>query len=823
MISVKVIKKPKKVAGTSVSGGSSAYAPKSSTDRVSYADNAGNAEFAARAGNADFAENAGLANYATEAGMAHEVATDADIFNKFLRKDVPDAAAGKLTFNGGTLNTDKADFGTFFSDWLLGTGARIDSDGNAEFKSLKVRESLDVAQLVFNKITARDAEDIISPGRGIVESVRKVNAGQGSITLRLQDNEWATVAAGDICRGIFNNISASSPANWATDGTDGNGFRKKKGFFTSYFRITSVIRNEAGLCQCTYELQSGTTEHPCENMVFCVYGNTSDTTRQNSIYITSLGISPRIVFLAGVSDFAIGPEHYKIALGNIEGIVVIEELADVSEYNANPDPNKFTRTIDGTVHYYAHKTLEGDAGFYCEDNIYLGGVINQFKAAAMATIEASIANVGQAWVSASAESYIVDCDENGNIERDNTFICEFELYYGSHKCQITSVTATYGNTTQTVVPGVNDEWTLNLDFDQGDSLSSGIVSVLVTGTYNGTAYTASKTLSIIANRRGRKGDTGAVVRFLGPWDDSLAPVWDDKFRDCVKHTGTYWLVDVASDGTTPLGEPGTNNNWENIGAMRFVATELLLAEEASIANLVAEKLVTGGEGTPRIHMEGSIADFYGVLPFPNIRLGVIDDPNDPNVGCAVLKFYDKNGNFRYDLGPEGIVKTESTVSEFVSFLMKNIDAEAADKTSTGLTMLKVQDASCSTYYRFIEGYVKQGSSKIYRISASATPSSYNGKSYDSQSMSSTEPDAHPTGTAISGWFLMPNYGRFPTRVVGSTTYFYTAAYHYVLGALMHEVDILFLNEHDWWRDSSGAVRGGLARGTSLLDFLNAQI
>ena len=143
MISVKVIKKPKKVAGTSVSGGSSAYAPKSSTDRVSYADNAGNAEFAARAGNADFAENAGLANYATEAGMAHEVATDADIFNKFLRKDVADAAAGKLTFNGGTQNTDKADFGTFFSDWLLGTGARIDSDGNAEFKSLKVRESLE--------------------------------------------------------------------------------------------------------------------------------------------------------------------------------------------------------------------------------------------------------------------------------------------------------------------------------------------------------------------------------------------------------------------------------------------------------------------------------------------------------------------------------------------------------------------------------------------------------------------------------------------------------------------------------------------------------
>lgn len=820
MINVKIIRKPKKASAASAGGGSSAFGGGTSTDRVSYAENAGSAEYAEKAGKAgkadkaDYAENAGFANYAN---VAQGLSENSDIYNKFLRKDVNDAAAGKITFNGGSLHNDKADFGVFFSDWLLGTGARIDSDGNAEFKSLKVRESLDVAQLVFNKITARDAEDIISPGRGIIESVRRQTPTRGTITLRLQENEWATVATGDICRGIFNNISAASSANWATDGEDDNGFRKKKGFFTAYFRITGVTLNEAGQCQCTYVVQDGTTEHPCANMAFCVYGNTTDTTRQNSIYITSLGISPRIVFLAGVNSFAIAPTNIKIALGNIDGLVVIEELADVSEYNASADPDKYTAVISGVTHYYAHKTLEGDAGFYCEDNIYLGGVINQFKAAAMATINASIANVGQAWVLASVDHYVVDCDENGIIEDDNTFECYFDLYYGSNKCQITSVTVTYNGVDHTVVQGVDHTWMLTLDFDQGDSLVSGTMNALVSGTYGGNTYTASKTISVAANRRGHKGDTGAVVRYLGAWDESLAPVWDATFRDCVKHAGVYWLVAVASAGTTPLGEPASaNHNWENIGAMRFVATELLLAEEASIANLVAEKLVTGGEGTPRVHMEGGIAEFYGTLPFPNIRLGVDAD------GCAILNYYDKNGNYLYNLGPDGIVMTESAASEFVSFLMKDIGNEAESKTTMGLTMLNVSDASCSTYYRFVEGYVKQGSRKIYRVSASETPSSYNGKSYGSQAMSSAEPNAHPSGTAVGGWFLMPNYGRFLTRVVGNTTYNYVTAYHYVGGVCMHEVDILFANEHDWWRSADGTIRGGLARGTSLMDFLNDQ-
>lgn len=589
MINVKTIKKPKRASSAEGAGSQSGYSK--ATDRVSYADNAGSADFAEKAGvanSAAYAENAGRANYATEAGTAQNISDDSEVYDKFLRKDVDDTAAGEITFNGGSTTKERADFGTFLSDWLLGTGARIDEDGNAEVKSLRVREGLEVAELVFNKITARDSEDIISPGRGIVESVRVTSATTGRMTLRLQDNEWATIAYGDICRGIYNNIAASSPATWSSDGEDSNGFRKKKGFFTSYFTIGAMQNNE-GSCTVQYTLQEGTTEHPCANMTFAVYGNTTDTSRQSSIYITSMGISPRIVFLAGVNTYKVSPRNFKIAIGNINGIKVVEELADASEYNASTDPDKFTETVDGVTRYYDHMTLEGDAGFFCEDNIYLGGVINQFKAAALAAISAELAVVGQAWVRPSVDTFVVDCDENGNVEGNQTLELSAYLYYNNDALALVRSNCSFrlgsaGMAQQPTLSDSNKKATVSYTFNDGDAFSSTSVLIfLSSANVNNNTYTAQRTVSIIANRRGRKGDAGAAVRFLGAWSASLTPVWTANFRDCVKHNGTYWLVAVAHDGTTPLGEPSSSNaNWENIGAMRFVATELLLAESGTI-------------------------------------------------------------------------------------------------------------------------------------------------------------------------------------------------------------------------------------------------
>lgn len=615
MISIKIIKKPKKGTASS-GGGSSAHFGKSTTDRVAYADNAGNADYAAKAGSADYAENAARANYANMAGFAQDLAEGAEAYNKFLRKDISDTAQGKITFNSGILAKIHADFGTFLSDWLLGTGARIDEDGNAEVKSLKVRESLDVAQLVFNKITARDAEEIISPGRGTIESVTKTGTLTGTITLKLQENEWATIAAGDICRGIYNNLAAETPSNWDADDWDTNGFRRKKGFFTAYFRVMSVTTNSAGHCAFTYQLQTGTTEHPCENMNFAVYGNRSNTSRQSSIYITAMGMAPRIVFLAGVNNYKIEPKNFKIAIGNIQDIVVIEELADASEYNDSTDPDKWTETVDGVVHYYAHKTLEGDAGFYCEDNIYLGGVINQFKAAALDIIDSHASNLGQSWVLVNRDILVVDCNSDGTVKTTTQFTLDSWLHFGSETCTLNTginngpicYYSLNGTKAQPSFSENNTKASKTYTFAAGSSLSSGYITVYLKGTHNGTTYSASKTVAIIANREGAQGDPGAAIRFLGNWVDTMRPVWNSTFRDCVKHNGVYWLVAVPSDGSTSLGEPATNNsNWQNNGAMRFIATELLLAENGTIDLLSSNviNLYNGDNRTASINADGN--------------------------------------------------------------------------------------------------------------------------------------------------------------------------------------------------------------------------
>lgn len=73
------------------------------------------------------------------------------------------------------------------------------------------------------------------------------------------------------------------------------------------------------------------------------------------------------------------------------------------------------------------------------------------------------------------------------------------------------------------------------------------------------------------------------MRFRGEWQDGEYYVWDEVFRDCVKHEGMYWFVDVDSDGTEPLGEPTSENeNWMQVSNLQIVATELLLAENATI-------------------------------------------------------------------------------------------------------------------------------------------------------------------------------------------------------------------------------------------------
>lgn len=75
----------------------------------------------------------------------------------------------------------------------------------------------------------------------------------------------------------------------------------------------------------------------------------------------------------------------------------------------------------------------------------------------------------------------------------------------------------------------------------------------------------------------------------------------------------------------------------------------------------------------KVVISDGVIEFYGLLNFPNIVLGVDSD------GCAVLNFYDKNGNFKYGLGPDKIFETRSQ-SESMTLKYYGIDESSDDVT-----------------------------------------------------------------------------------------------------------------------------------------------
>ena len=207
----------------------------------------------------------------------------------FLRKDIPDTAQGLITFLKGLRSGSKvyldggAEFGRFMPGFL-GTGGRIDGQGNGEMESLVLRRFLEVPELRFNRVDIKVGDKWRAPGGGVTASV---DAETRTVELKLEDGEIGAVAVGDICMGIYHSQVAAD--NATADSDDGLGNRTFAGFTTVYFTITEVTgeRNEKFRYQLrpVSERWKGQAE-PFEMMTFVAYGNFTDEDRQTSVYET---------------------------------------------------------------------------------------------------------------------------------------------------------------------------------------------------------------------------------------------------------------------------------------------------------------------------------------------------------------------------------------------------------------------------------------------------------------------------------------------------------------------------------------------------------
>lgn len=362
MIETKIIVKPKGNSGTGNSSGAAGYGG----EYVSEADYAARAGKAKKAESADLAMRANTANTADRAKYADkagELDEEAEVLQRYIRKDIDDTAKGKITFEDVITLLKGLQFGdgksqisakglaklyafmTYnFVSGAYGSGASIDNNGDAEMNSLFVRQFISAPKFVFNEISVTKAEQWNTNGYGTIESV---DTKKHIISLHLEGNDYGSLQVGDICRGIYADIDNVHGADKNTEGAlDDCNFVLHKGFFTTYFYVKKIITSEKGKFVFEYGKRSEATPDPCAYMDFAQYGSFTDDKRQSSMYFSSRGNS-YIEVLDGVCNWEIYTENRVCRYGWLGGLAI--------------------KRRDGS---YIHPSGNG---IFVQDNVYFGG------------------------------------------------------------------------------------------------------------------------------------------------------------------------------------------------------------------------------------------------------------------------------------------------------------------------------------------------------------------------------------------------------------------------------------------------------------------
>lgn len=402
MIETKIIVKPKGNSGTGNSSGAAGYGG----EYVPEADYAARAGKAKKAESADLAMRANTANTADRAKYADkagELDEEAEVLQRYIRKDIDDTAKGKITFEdvitllkGLQLGDGKSQisakglaklyaFMTYnFVSGAYGSGASIDNNGDAEMNSLFVRQFISAPKFVFNEISVTKAEQWNTNGYGTIESV---DTKKHIISLHLEGNDYGSLQVGDICRGIYADIDNAHGSDKITEGTlDDCNFVLHKGFFTTYFYVKKIITSEKGKFVFEYGKRSEATPDPCAYMDFAQYGSFVDDKRQSSMYFSSRGNS-YIEVLDGVCNWEIYPQNRVCRYGWLEGLAI--------------------QRRDGS---YIHPSGNG---IFVQDNVYFGGNV-EYLGDILGLDD--LKNEAKAYdVSLSQYQSVVTVDDMGNV------------------------------------------------------------------------------------------------------------------------------------------------------------------------------------------------------------------------------------------------------------------------------------------------------------------------------------------------------------------------------------------------------------------------
>lgn len=241
------------------------------------------------------------------ADVAKNLSEDSPIREMFLSRLVDDVAKGNITFEqaikvlGLASFGGGAEFGEFIKSLYAGKGAGIDANGNAEFESVRVRSYFECLELIVNRLSAIEGDQILTEA-DTIESVDDLGNNCYGLHLRSKwDGYFTAQRENNVLKGIINTLSAGSGL-----------------YYTCWMRVNSVNTANNYIEVTAYpdeDTPAGTNYPPCADMKIARWGNQTDKTRQSCIYLSST--EGRIVRLTGVTKPIIEPENYGATFGTL--------------------------------------------------------------------------------------------------------------------------------------------------------------------------------------------------------------------------------------------------------------------------------------------------------------------------------------------------------------------------------------------------------------------------------------------------------------------------------------------------------------------------
>ena len=315
------------------------------------------------------------------ADVANDLTEDSPIRKQFLSRLVDDVAKGNITFEqairvaGVSYMGGGAEFGEFIKSLYAGKGAGIDAKGNAEFESVRVRSYFECLELIINRLSAIEGDQLLTEA-DTIDSVDDLGDNCYGLHLRSKwDGYFTAQAVGNVLKGIINTLASGSGK-----------------YYTCWLRVNSVNKANNYIEVTAYpdeDTPAGKNYAPCESMKIARWGNQTDTKRQSCIYLSST--EGRIVRLTGVTKPIVEASNYGATFGTlpeflremdlpiVEGQdyvyargLIVQDIIRI-DYQGRPVSEVIDRgQWDATANYYC-EAINPDTGRYeISDVWYMG-------------------------------------------------------------------------------------------------------------------------------------------------------------------------------------------------------------------------------------------------------------------------------------------------------------------------------------------------------------------------------------------------------------------------------------------------------------------